>query len=87
MENFLILLKERYKFEIVKNEEHSITIRGMKSNALKLANDLEKIKTENVIGNVKLYFMGSERQYEIYKLFLKKETSLDLEKLTTLLID
>lgn len=81
MNELLSLLKEQYSFEIVKNNTTDVIIRCLKPNMVKFASKINEIVSETASIDIKLYHMGDEKQYSIYRIYFVTNTSLDMEKL------
>lgn len=81
MNELIVFLKENFNFEIVKRDKTFIVIRCEKSDADRFTEITQKVMSGvTTTSQIKIYKLGMERQYYIYKIHFVLDTSLDSEK-------
>lgn len=85
MDDLIIYLKEQFEFEVVKKDKTSIVVRWEQSNADKFQKITKDILSElTTTSSIKIYRLGAEKQYQIYRLYFLLSTDLDSAKLKEL---
>lgn len=69
------------------HKDKYIKILSSKENILDLNNDIQNLKKSDALltFDIKIYYLGSEQQKHVYKIYFTSETDIDAEKVIALL--
>ena len=85
MDELILYLKEIFEFEVVRRDKTSIVIRWEKINADKFQTITQKVLDKlSTTSTIKIYKLGTEQQYQVYRIFFVLDIDLDSEKLVEL---
>jgi len=81
MNNLIIYLKEHFQFEVVKKGNDFITVRWEKQTADKFKELTENALKDLTTSTIKIYKLGTEQQYHVYKIYFMANTEFGMEKI------